>query len=86
MSPRPEIVVIDEVQRLPELLNEVHLMIEEHRLRFVLTASSARVLPDARLPMARSRATGAKPGSHHGRRSCRAGLSHSWQLDRELLD
>jgi predicted AAA+ superfamily ATPase len=44
MSPRPEVVVIDEVQRLPELLNEVHLMIEEHRLRFVLTGSSARAL------------------------------------------
>lgn len=37
-------VVIDEVQRLPELLNIVHLLIEEHQLRFVLTGSSARKL------------------------------------------
>ncbi len=37
-------VVIDEVQRLPQLLNEVHLQIEERRLRFALTGSSARKL------------------------------------------
>ncbi len=37
-------VVIDEVQRLPELLNIVHLLIEEHQIRFVLTGSSARKL------------------------------------------
>jgi uncharacterized protein len=38
-------VIIDEVQRLPELLHGVHDLIEEHRgLRFVLTGSSARKL------------------------------------------
>jgi uncharacterized protein len=37
-------VVIDEVQRLPELLNEVHRLIEERSTRFVLTGSSARKL------------------------------------------
>jgi predicted AAA+ superfamily ATPase len=37
-------VVIDEVQRLPVLLDEVHLLIEEHGFRFVLTGSSARAL------------------------------------------
>jgi predicted AAA+ superfamily ATPase len=37
-------VVIDEVQRLPQLLNEVHLQIEERKLRFALTGSSARKL------------------------------------------
>jgi predicted AAA+ superfamily ATPase len=44
ISPRPELVVIDEVQRLPVLLDEVHLLIEEHGFRFVLTGSSARAL------------------------------------------
>ena len=39
-----DIVVIDEIQRMPELLNEVHLMIEEHGSRFLLTGSSARAL------------------------------------------
>jgi len=37
-------VVIDEIQRLPELLNEVHLMIEEMGVSFLLTGSSARKL------------------------------------------
>ena len=38
------LVVIDEIQRMPTLLNEVHLMIEEHGIRFLLTGSSARAL------------------------------------------
>ncbi len=37
-------VVVDEVQRIPALLNEVHRMIEERRLRFALCGSSARKL------------------------------------------
>lgn len=37
-------VVIDEVQRIPELLNEVHSLIEERKIKFVLTGSSARKL------------------------------------------
>ena len=35
-------VVIDEVQRIPELLNEVHRLIENEGKRFLLTGSSAR--------------------------------------------
>lgn len=38
------IVVIDEIQRLPELLNEVHRLIEERSIHFLLTGSSARKL------------------------------------------
>jgi predicted AAA+ superfamily ATPase len=41
---RSSTVVIDEVQRLPGLLEEVHRLIEARRLRFVLTGSSARKL------------------------------------------
>jgi len=40
-------VVLDEVQRLPALLNEVHRLIEERRLRFALLGSSARKLKTA---------------------------------------
>jgi predicted AAA+ superfamily ATPase len=40
-------VVVDEIQRLPALLNEVHRFIEERRLRFVLLGSSARRLKQA---------------------------------------
>lgn len=37
-------IVIDEVQRVPELLNEVHRAIEHNKQRFILTGSSARQL------------------------------------------
>ncbi len=37
-------VVIDEVQKLPQLLDEVHRLIENRRLKFALTGSSARKL------------------------------------------
>jgi uncharacterized protein len=37
-------VVLDEVQRVPALLNEVHRLIEQRGLRFVLCGSSARKL------------------------------------------
>lgn len=37
-----EWVVIDEIQRVPELLNEVHSLYEEKRLHFALSGSSAR--------------------------------------------
>lgn len=40
----PSRVVIDEVQRVPELLNEVHRLIEKSKIQFVLTGSSARKL------------------------------------------
>ncbi len=44
LTPQDEIVVIDEIQRLPILLNEVHRLIEERDIRFLLTGSSARKL------------------------------------------
>lgn len=37
-------IIIDEIQRVPELLNEVHRLIEIQHLRFILTGSSARKL------------------------------------------
>jgi predicted AAA+ superfamily ATPase len=39
-----EWVVVDEIQRAPELLNEIHRLIESRKLRFALTGSSARKL------------------------------------------
>ena len=44
LSAKDKLVVIDEIQRLPELLNEVHRLIESRGLRFLLTGSSARKL------------------------------------------
>jgi predicted AAA+ superfamily ATPase len=43
-SGKKGIVVIDEIQRVPELLNEVHRIIEKQKLTFLLTGSSARKL------------------------------------------
>jgi uncharacterized protein len=40
-------IIIDEVQRLPQLLNEVHRGIEEHKFKFGLLGSSARKLRKA---------------------------------------
>lgn len=37
-------IILDEIQRIPELLNEVHRLIEKHHYKFVLTGSSARSL------------------------------------------
>ena len=45
LRPNESLIVIDEVQKLPALLDEVHLMIEADKgLRFILTGSSARKL------------------------------------------
>lgn len=41
---RDAVVVIDEIQKNPALMDEVHLMIEERNIRFLLTGSSARSL------------------------------------------
>jgi uncharacterized protein len=45
--PANRVVVLDEVQRVPALLNEVHRAIEGSRRRFVLLGSSARRLKTA---------------------------------------
>lgn len=43
-KPEGSIVVIDEIPEVPELLNEVHRLIQKKNLRFVLCGSSARKL------------------------------------------
>ena len=54
--PSGKLVIIDEVQRLPNLLNEVHRFIEEKHLRFVLCGSSARKLKRAGVNLLAGRA------------------------------
>lgn len=39
-----KMIIIDEIQKIPQLLDEIHLMIEEHQVHFLLTGSSARSL------------------------------------------
>ncbi|MFZ2959366.1 MAG: AAA family ATPase [Candidatus Ozemobacteraceae bacterium] len=41
------LVVIDEIQKIPELLDEVHWLIEEKGTRFLMSGSSARKLKRA---------------------------------------
>lgn len=54
--PAQKWVIVDEVQRLPGLLNEVHRFIEKKRLRFVLCGSSARKLKRAGVNLLAGRA------------------------------
>ncbi len=49
-------IFVDEIQRLPNLLNEVHRFIEERRLNFILTYSSARKLKRADVNLLAGRA------------------------------
>lgn len=42
--PQAQYIVIDEIQKIPILLNEIHRLIEERQLHFLLTGSSARKL------------------------------------------
>jgi len=44
LTHKDRFVVIDEIQRLPVLLNEIHRLIEDRGIRFLLTGSSARKL------------------------------------------
>jgi uncharacterized protein len=44
LTERDKIVIIDEVQKLPDLLDEVQWLIENKGVRFLLTGSSARKL------------------------------------------
>lgn len=43
-NPEKKVVIIDEVQKAPELLDVVHSQIEEKKIQFVLTGSSSRKL------------------------------------------
>ena len=38
------IIIIDEIQKCPDLLDEIHFLIEERNIKFLLTGSSARKL------------------------------------------
>lgn len=55
--PRGSRIVLDEVQRLPEILHEVHRAIESHRHRFVLLGSSTRRLKDVGVNLLAGRAS-----------------------------
>jgi len=57
-NPDMRVVVIDEIQKLPELLDEIHSLIFEYgnKLQFILTGSSARKLKKANVNLLAGRA------------------------------
>lgn len=60
IDPSKEIIVIDEIQRVPELLNEVHRLIANEKYKFLLTGSSARKLKRGQSNMLAGRAWSAE--------------------------
>lgn len=79
LEQRADVVILDEVQRLPALLDEVHRLIEDRRWRFVLTGSSARKLRrgGANLLAGRARTLRMHPLTARE-------LGNSWRLERSL--
>ncbi len=49
-------VIVDEIQKVPGLLNEVHRIIEEKKIRFILSGSSARKLRESGVNLLAGRA------------------------------
>jgi len=49
-------VIVDEIQKVPALLNEVHRIIEEKKINFILSGSSARKLRESGVNLLAGRA------------------------------
>jgi uncharacterized protein len=66
LQPTDRLIAIDEIQKLPLLMDEVHALIESRGVRFVLTGSSARKLmrSHTRLMGGRARSMRLHPFSH----------------------
>jgi predicted AAA+ superfamily ATPase len=73
-------VIIDEVQKIPTILNEVHRLIENRNLRFILTGSSARKLRQQGINLLAGRAL----TYHMHPLTCRE-LGDAFELNRSLL-
>lgn len=79
LDPEQHWVVIDEVQKIPALLDEVQTLIEERGLRFLLTGSSARKLKRGQANLLAGRAWPAELFP-----LCFSELTSSFDLDRYL--
>jgi predicted AAA+ superfamily ATPase len=77
-----KVVIIDEIQRIPELLNAAHRLIEENGIRFILTGSSARKLRKGGVNLLAGRAYKA---SLFGLSWSEISKEQSFDLDRYLL-
>jgi len=57
-SPRQEIIIIDEIQKIPQLLDPVHALMEEKtHLQFILCGSNSRKLKRSGVDLLAGRAT-----------------------------
>lgn len=56
MEQKPLWIIIDEVQKVPRILDAVHQLIEKYKVKFALTGSSARKLKRAQANMLAGRA------------------------------
>ncbi len=74
-----KLVVIDEIQRLPELLNEVHRLITKKGVRFLLTGSSARKLRRGGVNL-----LGGRARIKHLNPLCRFELKNHFDLNRAI--
>lgn len=80
-NPHKTTIIVDEVQKAPQVLESVHLLIEKHRhLRFVLTGSSARKLRRGSADLLAGRAV---QSSMHPYMA--AELGHRFDLEKALL-
>jgi uncharacterized protein len=75
----PPFVVIDEIQNVPELLNEVHWLHENRRMHFALCGSSARKVKRGRANLLGGRALRYRLSGLTS-----AELGNDWDLDRML--
>ena len=50
-------IIIDEIQKCPDLLDEIHFLIEDRNIRFLMTGSSARKLKNTGVNLLGGRAT-----------------------------
>ena len=77
LQSKPSWIVLDEVQRIPALLNEVHWLIENRGARFLLTGSSAR-----KLRRGQANLLGGRAWRREMRPLCLAELGeHDWSLE-----
>lgn len=72
-------IIIDEIQKIPALLNEVHRLIEHRKLKFILTGSSARSLRRKGVNLLAGRAV-----TYYLHPLCALELGQDFQLQRSL--
>ena len=75
-GPKPKWIFIDEVQKVPRLLDMVHQLIEDEGMKFILTGSSARKLKRGAANLLAGRAT-----VHHLHPLTTAELGDSFSLE-----